>query len=179
MKKISTRRAQVRDLAAITAVQLESWRRTYNDVLPEDYRGAPMERDLTALWTPDRLQRDLVLVAEVEGQIAGLSGIILEDGATAYLDNLHVAQRFEGMGVGRALMATTATEVIATGRTALHLTVVTTNARALAFYEMLGGVRRAEIDDAMFGNAVRAYPIWWEGPDLPTLADEGVRKRRG
>ena len=173
MSKPLIRPAGPDDLPALVAVQLESWRRTYGDVLPKDYLGAAMEHDLSRLWSEDRLARDLVLVAEREGEVVGLSGTILETPETAYLDNLHVALRVEGQGVGRALMAGTAGAVLERGRRALHLTVVTTNARALRFYEALGGARRDAIEDEMFGNPVAAYPIWWEGTAFRALAKTG------
>ena len=171
MTEISIRKACPGDLAALVAVQLESWRRTYRDELPEDYRNGAMEDDLKALWSAARLDRDLVLVAEIGGKIVGLSGVILEAGRSAYLDNLHVAKSAEGQGVGRALLAGTAKAVLAHERTRLHLTVVTGNARALGFYETMGGTRKAAIQDAMFGHAVWAYPIQWDGQALLRLSD--------
>ncbi len=166
----SIRKAVSDDLAGLAAVQLESWQRTYEDVLSEDYRNGAMAEDLKTLWTTARLERDLVLVAEVKGQVVGLSGVIWDSESTAYVDNLHVAEACEGQGVGRALMVRTAKEVLSHGRSTLHLTVVTSNARALGFYERLGGLRGVEIEDAMFGHKVRAYPIRWQGAALNALS---------
>ena len=170
MTLISIRKAVPDDLADLVSIQLESWQRTYTDVLPDNYRHGAMAEDLQALWTEDRLAKDLVLVAEIEGRVAGLAGVILETETRAYLDNLHVAKSDEGQGVGRKLMVATAQHALALGRTVLHLTVVTGNARALGFYEDLGGARMAAITDAMFGHDVQAYPIYWEGSTLTRLA---------
>ncbi|NNE80211.1 MAG: GNAT family N-acetyltransferase [Silicimonas sp.] len=163
--------ASPEDLPGIIAVQLESWRRTYGEVLPTEYLGGPLSRDLAATWTPDRLSTALVLIARHEGRVLGVAATFPDAEGGPYLDNLHVALAAEGTGVGQALMRATAKDLIKRGKGSLHLTVVETNRRAVRFYERLGGTFGAPIEDAMFGHKVQALPVHWS--DLPALAGIG------
>lgn len=167
------RRATEADLAGIAGVILESWRRTYDGVLGPDYLAGPVEDDLAELWRPARLSGAAVLVAVEAGGVAGVVATLPEDSEGPYVDNLHVAKSFEGQGLGRALMAATASEMLALGHDRLHLTVAVSNARAIAFYRRLGGAFGAAFEDEMFGNPVMAYPVHWA--DLDALAGIGRR----
>ena len=64
-------------------------------------------------------------------------------------------------------MAATAAALLEMGHRALHLTVVETNTRALAFYKGLGGTAGVALADAMYGHPVRALPVRWS--DLSML----------
>ena len=161
------RRANPRDLQGIRSVQLDSWRRTYPDVLPPEYLGAPVARDLEATWTVERLGSALVMVAEREGRILGVAATFPETDRGPYLDNLHVSSDAEGTGLGRALMHGTAQALLDMGKTTLHLTVVETNRGAIAFYQRLGGEFGAPMEDTMFDHRVAALPVFW--PDISVL----------
>lgn len=162
------RRAREADLGGIVAVILESWRRTYGDVLPAAYLAGPVEGDLKARWTPAHLAGSLVLVAVEAGRVVGVAATLPDYAGGPYVDNLHVALSAEGTGVGRGLMAETAREVRGAGHTRLHLTVAEANPRAIGFYKRLGGRFGAAFEDEMFGNPVLAYPVHWD--DLAGLA---------
>lgn len=162
------RRAREADLGGIVAVILESWRRTYGDVLPAAYLSGPVEGDLKARWTPVHLEGALVLVAVEGGRVVGVAATLPDYAGGPYVDNLHVAQSAEGTGVGRGLMAETAREVLKAGHKRLHLTVAEANPRAIGFYKRLGGGFGAAFEDEMFGNPVLAFPVHWD--NLPGLA---------
>lgn len=165
---VEIRRATEADLAGIVAVILESWRRTYGDVLPAAYLAGPVEADLAARWSGAHLERSLVLVAVEDGRVVGVAATLPEDADGPYVDNLHVALAVEGRGVGRALMMRTAEAVLAAGHRRLHLTVAEGNARAVRFYRRLGGVFGPAFADEMFGHPVMACPVHWD--DLAGLA---------
>lgn len=162
------RRATEADLAGIVAVILESWRRTYDGVLPAEYLAGAVEADLAALWTPLRLNGALVLVAVDAGRVVGVAATLPDQNGGPYVDNLHVLLAVEGQGVGRALMARTALELREAGYARLHLTVAEANPRAIGFYKRLGGAFGPAFEDEMFGNPVMAYPVHWD--DLAGLA---------
>ena len=161
------RRASEADLPGIVAVILESWRRTYRGVLSDGYLAGPVEADLAALWSPARLEGAVVLMAVDAGRVVGVAATLPDDPDGPYVDNLHVAEAHEGRGLGRRLMAATATEMRALGHDRLHLTVAVSNARANRFYKRLGGAFGPAFEDEMFGNPVMAYPVGWN--DLSVL----------
>lgn len=168
MRALEIRRAGEADLAGIVAVILESWRRTYGDVLPAEYLAGPVEGDLKARWTPVHLAGSLVLVAVEAGRVVGVAATLPDHADGPYVDNLHVARAVEGTGVGRGLMARTARDVLEAGHRRLHLTVAEANPRAIAFYKRLGGRFGPAFEEAMFGNPVMAHAVCWD--DLTGLA---------
>jgi GNAT superfamily N-acetyltransferase len=89
------------------------------------------------------LADELVLVAEEEGAIAGLSGLRVErlierDEPVARLTALVVGEQFRRRGVGAALVAAVENEARARGCALLVLNSGSTRTDAHAFYERLG-----------------------------------------
>ena len=105
------------------------------------------------------------LVAELDGSIEGIA-LFYEGLGTfrakplLYLEDLVVSDAARSRGVGEALMAALAREVVARGGLRLEWAVLDWNVRAMRFYERLGGRR----------------PTTWiryalEGEELKKLAD--------
>ena len=61
-----------------------------------------------------------------------------------WLEDLWVPRSSWGQGVGSGLLAHAEQEIAARGTTMAHLTVIASNARAIAFYERRGWQRRRE-----------------------------------
>jgi len=104
-------------------------------------------------------------VAELDGSIEGIA-LFYEGLGTfrakplLYLEDLVVSDAARSRGVGEALMAALAREVVARGALRLEWAVLDWNDRAMRFYERLGGRR----------------PTTWiryalEGEELKKLAD--------
>ena len=86
------------------------------------------------------------LVAELDGSIEGIA-LFYEGLGTfrakplLYLEDLVVSDAARSRGVGEALMAALAREVVARGALRLEWAVLDWNVRAMRFYERLGGHR--------------------------------------
>jgi ribosomal protein S18 acetylase RimI-like enzyme len=131
---------------------------------PGDAEG---RRLLAWIFEENRLE---ALVAEDEtGRVAGIA-LFYEGLGTfrakpfLYLEDLVVSEDGRSRGVGEALMAALAEEVISRGALRLEWSVLDWNARAIAFYERLGA----------------RHPTEWvkyalEGDDLKRVA--GLRPR--
>jgi GNAT superfamily N-acetyltransferase len=123
------------------------------DALPEDAEalarllgqlGYPAEREAVGR----RLRRlseagDEVVVAELEGRIAGLAQLQVSpaleyDGDAAKLAALVVDESHRGEGVGRALVEATEMRARARGCVLLYLTTAEHRADAHAFYRSVG-----------------------------------------
>lgn len=159
-----------RDLDAVGALHLLSWRGTYAHVLPAAYLGAPMARDISARWSGGLRARDLLCGAfSPEGRLLGFAAVRLDDepgreGGSRkmpYLDNLHLMPEARGLGVADGLMGFLADQLIERREQGLWLTVLDSNARARGFYRRLGGVEEAAGPDEMFGHKVTSYPVRW------------------
>jgi len=86
-----------------------------------------------------------------------------------YLDNLHVLSAFQGLGLGRRLMAWAAAETQqGWPQQPLFLYVLAANAQARAVYRRMGGFETMHQDVAMPGNVtLPAMQVTWQ--DVPGL----------
>ncbi|RLJ41630.1 ribosomal protein S18 acetylase RimI-like enzyme [Litoreibacter meonggei] len=163
----SFRQLNERDLAAVANVQLQSWRGTYAGVLPAEYLGEPMARDIARRWSTGLTGDDLLWGAfDAVGTLLGFGAVRL--GEAPYLDNFHVLETARGSGLSQLLFANTADALCSLGAQSLWLTVVDTNLRARAFYRRLGGIEGKVGPDEMFGKAVTSLPVYWD--DLAELS---------
>jgi ribosomal protein S18 acetylase RimI-like enzyme len=104
---------------------------------PDDVEA---ERLLAWIFESHKLE---ALVAELEGRVEGVA-LFYEGLGTfrakpfLYLEDLVVSQAARSRGVGEALMAALAREVLDRGALRLEWTVLDWNERAMRFYERLG-----------------------------------------
>jgi GNAT superfamily N-acetyltransferase len=86
---------------------------------------------------------DLLLVAEVDGEVAGVAGLhvspsVEHDGDAAKVSAIVVEEQLRGTGVGRALMAALEAEARLRGCVLIFLTTAERRSDAHAFYRSLG-----------------------------------------
>jgi ribosomal protein S18 acetylase RimI-like enzyme len=128
---------------------------------PDDEEG---RRLLRWIFEEGKLE---ALVAESDGVIEGMA-LFYEGLGTfrakpfLYLEDLVVSETTRSRGVGEALMAALAREVLERGALRLEWSVLDWNARAISFYERLGA----------------RHPTEWvkyalEGGELETVAKRG------
>jgi GNAT superfamily N-acetyltransferase len=127
---------------------------------PDDTEAA---RLLVWIFESKRLE---AFVAELDGRVEGIA--LFYEGLGSfrakpflYLEDLVVSERARSRGVGEALMAALAREVISRGALRLEWAVLDWNVRAMRFYDRLGAHRPA--------TWIR-YAI--EGEELKRLAGE-------
>ena len=115
-----------RDRAEVVAL----WNRVFADDPPRNAPERVIERKLGT-------QRELFLVAHVDGQVVGtvLGGY---DGFRGWVYHLAVASEHRRAGIGRALMQQIEGRLRALGCPKINLQIRTGNAEALAFYARLG-----------------------------------------
>jgi GNAT superfamily N-acetyltransferase len=123
---------------------------------PDDAEG---ERLLSWIFGSKRLE---ALVAEEDGAIVGIA-LFYEGLGTfrakpfLYLEDLVIAGEVRSRGVGEALMAALAREVVSRGALRLEWTVLDWNEGAIRFYERLGAHRPHEwIKYALEDDALEA-----------------------
>ncbi|SLN28590.1 putative acetyltransferase [Pseudoruegeria aquimaris] len=168
-REFTLRRAVRGDYPAIARLQTESWRTAYAGLLDAAYINGRMAADLQAFWA-EQTQGGLRFQIVAEGADGGLLGFValLPKADGPYVDNLHVLPAAKGRGLGRALMARAAKELIELGENSVYLTVIAANEPAIAFYESIGGQASGPFADAVFDQQVSAYRYDWT--DLPALA---------
>lgn len=115
------RRAIAADLPACAAIM-----NAYIDATDWLPRLIPVE-DIEDMFSPELLERRLVLVPEVEGKVAGYLSL---DVQAQFLHALYLAPEYRTRGLGKALL-NSAKAVCSTG---FELTVWQPNIRAKQFY---------------------------------------------
>ena len=164
---ISIRQGTSGDAEGIARVHVDSWRETYDGILPPRVLSAQTYARRLALWR-QTLSRDtdrLVMVAEAGKQIVGFATSGRNRNAaipfTAEMYTLYVLPEWQGEGIGQELFRESTRRLSADGYKNVVTWVLADNP-SVGFYEWLGGIPVAERDER-FGMAVlrqRAYG-WW------------------
>ena len=141
------RPARPDDVPAIAKVHVDSWRTTYQDVLPKSYLNDLSYDAREAMWGESfgEESSSFLIVAEDEGKVVGFSagGATRQDtpetrdyGGELYA--VYTLESYQRRGLGRRLVAAVAEELIERGFETMITWVIEDNA-ACRFYERLGG----------------------------------------
>ena len=143
---VSFRAAGRDDARAVAELHADSWRRHYRGAYSDAFLDGDVAGYLLPLWT-DRLgaphPRARTILAECDGQLAGLAHTLLDEDPTwgAFLDNLHVAYGLKRRGIGTRLLTLIRQAVRDwSPSSGLYLWVLEQNSDARAFYAAQGGV---------------------------------------
>ena len=141
----SLRAATLSDVDAVAGVQVQSWRETYEGILPESVIRSRTWNDRRSLWRRVISEaRQLHIVADIPGEgvvgfVNGGPARVDLPGADVEIYALYVLRAFHGQGIGRALFERARSSFRA--QKAAHLALWVQNKNpATAFYEAMGGV---------------------------------------
>jgi ribosomal protein S18 acetylase RimI-like enzyme len=174
---IEYRLARPSDAEAVAELHARSWRENYRGSFRDEFLDGDLVGERRRVWQ-DRLTRpaanQLVQLAWADSELAGF---VCAYGAHdprwgSFIDNLHVAARFERRGVGRALMQQAGAWLASTWpEQGVHLLVLEVNLEARRFYERLEG-RNAEVStmETHGGAVVRSCRYVWARPSLLSSA---------
>ncbi|HMC72191.1 MAG TPA: GNAT family N-acetyltransferase, partial [Mycobacteriales bacterium] len=135
------------DVAAVTRLQVASWREAYAGIIPSGYLAAMSaaereQRHLARVQDPE--PRAAYLLAERDGSILGMTNVgpardeDLDPAAVGEIRAMYVDPPAWSTGVGAALMHAALEHLLRHGAGAVTLWVLEGNARARAFYERWG-----------------------------------------
>ncbi len=175
MSVFSVRNVRRTDSSSLAHIQVDSYRRAYAGLLPQDYLDHFTYEEQTQDWLDllaDANNRDLLLVAETPGgEIAGYALARPEPTAFDQYDSelvaLHVRQEYQSQGAGSALIAAAARSLHELGCRALLLWTLAGNP-ARAIYEHLGGALLGE-HQAEIGENILACEVAYGWPDIRSL----------
>ena len=157
--------------AALGQVHVQAWREAYAGVIPDAVLAALDPARRTAMWRDSLARGRVVHLAERHGTLVGFgAGRAQSDASLPYSGEiaaiyvLRCAQRF---GIGRALMAALARDLLAQGHAGATLWVLEANNPARRFYEALGGTMVASREEERDGFRANGIAYGW--PDLTVL----------
>ena len=164
--------ARSSDADAIARLHADNWKATYRGILPDSYLDTEVDGERLAYWRTALATGSYSMVrmaADASSQVIGFSGLKAgkDKGYDQTIEHLHVCASARGTGLGRALMADAARQTLARGGQSLCLWVFEDNARAIRFYEALGGVTDARGTDKFAGGDAPDRRIGWR--DLARL----------
>lgn len=142
MTQIAFREAALADADLIANLHAESWRHAYRGIFPDSFLDRQAGEERRNYWharLADLAGKDsLVLLAEANGSPAGFVCVETQTEPEwgAFVDNLHVLPRYQGLGIGKRLAAAAAEWARSRGKRRMYLWVYEQNRDARAFYEI-------------------------------------------
>jgi len=166
------RSATFEDTAAIAKLHADSWRFAYRGALRDAFLDLEADDDRQKLWT-DRFSKPPVnqeIVVATDGTaLLGFASLYLDQDPTygSFLNNLHVRSDALRRGIGRRLLSRVRELCLArASNSPLYLWVVSSNARAQAFYGRQGAqVVGTENWNPPGGGCTSIDCMMWRSPD--------------
>ena len=178
--EVAIRPVEAGDALGLSRVQIDTWWDAYVGVLPDDTLLDLDEMRAAVRWTRivgTLKAPEVVAVADYEGRIVGfchgglgrktISDVIDRDGSVAEVYAMYVDPSFQGLGLGRALLADVARRLISHGFESLVLTTLADNRHGRRFYERIGGAVGDAIPSIVVGSPAEQVPYFW--PDMERL----------
>ena len=164
------RPARMEDAAAIALVHVESWRTTYEGIVPGEYLASLSVESRTRMWKEQLAGTTLIFVAEDATGVFGFaSGGELRDAIDGYdaeLYAIYLLQQKQRQGAGRLLLRQIADALRKNGLRSLIIWVLETNP-SIGFYRRLGGSQVAEKHIEIGGAQLKEVAFGW--PNLDDL----------
>jgi len=160
------RQAEIRDIGAIAAVHVASWRTTYRGLISDDFLAGLSEADYEGRWRriiSDGASR--TYVAEDDDGVVGFASggreRAGEDGFAGELYSIYVLDSAQGHGHGRELVRALVGGLREMGLADMLVWVLGENARARRFYERLGGVYVREQQITIASKTLQEVSYGW------------------
>jgi len=164
---VRVRAATESDGHAVGALHAASWRYAYRGALSDEYLSGDVELDRMQLWK-NRLaepsDRQHLLLAEDVGRLLGFVCFYGSESEEwgSYLNNIHVAQAGQGLGIGRLLLHSAAELCANTYPGGIYLWVLQSNTSAQGFYARYGGRNTgADVWEAPGGTSAPIFRFSW------------------
>ncbi|MBL9172539.1 MAG: GNAT family N-acetyltransferase [Verrucomicrobiales bacterium] len=147
------RPAGIGDVPLIRSLAIRIWHESYRDLLSEAQRNYMLDWMYAHPKLDTEIRRGVAYrIVELEGEPAGyLAWEPLPDRTTLHLHKLYLLGRYQGRGVGRAMLECVFEAARAGGFASVELRVNRGNTRALRAYER-AGFERADTVITDIGN---------------------------
>jgi len=162
------------DCKAIADLHASSWRATYRGALSDAFLASGIVEDRRALWKKrfeDPEPGQHVIVAMRGKTLLGFAcaQVALDPEWGSLLDNLHVSQAVQGIGLGKRLLRAIGKHCASAAPDCdLYLWVLQKNEAALQFYFAQGAENvGSDVWDAPGGTQVPTFRLAWKAGHLP------------
>ncbi len=170
------RTANPTDAAPIAKVHVDSWRTTYEGIVPAEYLANLSYSDRQSMWndalTTDRPATSNFVAQTESGDVVGFASAGPErDGNPTYqaeLYAIYLLQERQNRGLGRRLVSAATHSLLQHGFTSMLLWVLEDNRPACRFYESLGGKLISRKTVTIGGANLQEVSYGWK--DITALA---------
>ncbi len=168
------RKAKENDIETISKIYVDSRRRTYKNILPNDYLNSLTYAQAEKKWTEYLENNNNVIFVHLDdtGTITSLSASkpYKHIKKCFYLDSLHVSPEFQSKGVGKSLIIKTAEFALENGYDSMSISFLRGNDKAEKIYQYLGAVYLNDIITYFDNTSAMSTVLIWK--DLPKLINK-------
>jgi GNAT superfamily N-acetyltransferase len=163
------REARASDAAGIAKVHVDTWRSTYQGIIPDDVLDGLSYDDREAMWntalTTRRSENHIYVVESEDGQVVGFAAAGLEreqrSGEVGEVYAIYLLEEHHRKGLGKKLLLETVKRLQREGYRSVMLWVLADNPTR-GFYEAMGGVASRQKDIEIGGNTLVEVAYEWE-----------------
>ncbi|WP_404349413.1 GNAT family N-acetyltransferase [Sutcliffiella horikoshii] len=165
-KAIIIRKGILSDTKGIAKVHVESWKTTYANIVPDEYFNKLTYESREQIWINSIPNGGVYVAENNEGEIVGFSSGGKErsgkyDGFDGELYAIYILKKYQGQGIGKALIQPIIDELIGMGLNTMLVLVLKDNVSRL-FYEALGGKKIDELEVQIAGKKLTEVVYGWE-----------------
>jgi L-amino acid N-acyltransferase YncA len=169
------RPATLEDAPSIASVHVESWKTTYEGIVPNAHLSSLKLEERTDMWSAAlSAGKALIYVATDTSGVGGFAcgGAVREavNGYDGELYAIYLLQAWQRRGAGRALVRAVAEALVANGHKSMVVWVLRENP-AVRFYQRLGGIEIAQKSIEIGGAVLEDVCFGWRS--LEPLTDHG------
>ena len=162
----NTRPARPEDANAISQVHAQSWRQAYTGILPYKALMKMINRRDAKWWARAIRKSTIVMVAEMDGEIAGYVTLGPNRVSTFPFEGeiyeLYLKPEFQGIGLGAMLFAQARKELKRRAYKGVTVWVLQDNESAVGFYQNAGGRPIARGSEHFDDTKLEKIAIAWD-----------------
>ncbi|GHO54669.1 GNAT family N-acetyltransferase [Ktedonobacter robiniae] len=170
-RQMTIRPARVEDAPGLARVHVDSWRTTYQGVVPDAYLAALSYERREQMWHTilqmeqgdDAASFTYIAEDETGRVVAFVNGGRKRTGISGYdgeLYAIYLLAEMQGRGLGRRLVGTLVEQFVRQGMTSMAVVVLADNS-ARYFYEALGATLLCEQEDEIGGKRLIELVYGW------------------
>jgi ribosomal protein S18 acetylase RimI-like enzyme len=162
---VRIRRAKIADAPALAGIFRDSWRATYQGVIPHTHLGNMIRRRGTARWRSSIRAGEMVLIIEFDGKNVGYAtcGTARSRGAhKGEIYEIYLLPDFQGNGFGEYLFEACRFRLDERRLKGLVVWALAENTGAVNFYWQLGGRPLVSVYERIGGVRLEKIAFVWD-----------------
>lgn len=163
---MNIRKAVLADAKGIAKVHVDSWKTTYENIIPDEYIKQLSYEKRERLWKEGIPKGGVFVAVNEEGKIVGFSSGGKERTGkyphfSGELYAIYILKEFQGKGLGRLLVQSVMKELMLENMTTMMVLVLEDNS-ACHFYELMGGKKISSIEVDFTGTKLTELVYGWD-----------------